>query len=85
MNLRRWFLPGTVVLTLICVAACSGSYQPPDHTFTGAPEYYGVGVSVWGGGQVAPVLIGGPPPVAVPETNPDVKIKVKQLPLDPIF
>ena len=84
MRPRKWTLPGVVVLTLICVAACSSNYQPPNHTFTGAPEYAGVGISVWGG-MVSPVLIGGPVPVAVPETSPDVEIKMKQMPLDPIF
>jgi len=84
MKLREWVLPGAVVLALVCAGACSNNYQPPNHTYTGAPQYAGVGISVWGGG-VSPVLIGGPVPVAVPETRPDVEIKVKQMPLDPIF
>jgi len=84
MKSREWFVPGAVVLMLVCVAACASNYQPPNHTYTGVPEYAGVGVSVWGG-QVSPVLIGGPVPVAVPESRPDVDIKVKQMPLDPIF
>lgn len=84
MKLGGWILPAAVVVGLIGFTACSGRYQPPTHTFTGAPQYAGVGVSVWGG-MVSPVVIGGPVPVAVPESRPDVDIKVQQMPLDPIF
>jgi len=84
MKPREWCLPVAVVLTLICVAGCASSYEPPNHTFTGAPEYYGVGVSVWNG-MATPVLIGGPWPVAVPESDPDEEYKFDELGLAPFF
>jgi hypothetical protein len=82
MRFPRCLVTGFAFLVLVGAASCSSNYQPPNHTYTGYPEYVGVGVSVWGNGQVSPVLIGGPtlPP---PEATPDVILK--QQPLDAIF
>jgi hypothetical protein len=68
------------VLAVVCVSSCSSDYEPPSHTYTGFPEYRGIGVSVWG--TASPVLIGDPM-IGVPAPMPDNS--VDQMPLDPSF
>ena len=82
MRFPRWFVPGFAMLALVCLCSCSSNYQPPSHTYTGYPEYVGVGVSVWGNGVVTPVLI-GTPTVPAPDSTPQVLLKQQQL--DAIF
>ena len=82
MRFPRWFVSGFAVLALVGVCSCSSNYQPPSHTYTGYPEYVGVGVSVWGNGVVTPVLI-GEPAINQPQKTPDVILKQQQL--DAIF
>jgi hypothetical protein len=83
MTSIRRLVPGCAAVALVFAAACSGSYQPPSHTYTGSPEYVAVGVSVWGNGQVSAVAIGNAAPVVAPEPTPEVILKQKQL--DAIF
>jgi hypothetical protein len=80
---RRW-LSICTLLTVVALGACSSKYEPPSHTYSGVPRYGGIGISVWGG-MVTPVVIGDPVVVGDPQPAPDVEIKVKQLPLDPLF
>ena len=82
MRFPKWFVPGFAILALVGLCSCSSNYQPPSHTYTGYPEYVGVGISVWGNGTVTPVLI-GQPSIPAPDSTPEVLLKQQQL--DAIF